>query len=73
MLTLRGEFKQETEKKEVTYSICKQYFVTFEHSVMLPTDVQTEKANADFENGILTIIIPNAEAVKSKTINIKVK
>jgi HSP20 family protein len=40
---------------------------------MLPTDVQTDKAKADFENGILTITLPKAEAVKPKTINIKAK
>jgi HSP20 family protein len=45
----------------------------FERSVMLPTEVQTEKAKADFENGILTITLPKAEAVKPKTITIKVK
>jgi HSP20 family protein len=40
---------------------------------MLPTDVQTDKAKADFENGILTITLPKAEAVKPKTINIEAK
>jgi HSP20 family protein len=45
----------------------------FERSVMLPTEIQTEKAKADFENGILTITLPKAEAVKPKTITIKAK
>ena len=40
---------------------------------MLPTDVQTDKARADFENGILTISLPKAETVRPKTINIKSK
>ena len=40
---------------------------------MLPTDVQTDKARADFENGVLTISLPKAESVRPKTINIKVK
>ncbi len=46
---------------------------TFERSVMLPTDVQTEKAKADFENGVLTITLPKAETVKPKMISIKAK
>ncbi|MGD0879061.1 MAG: Hsp20 family protein, partial [Anaerolineales bacterium] len=46
---------------------------SFERSVMLPTDVETAKAKADFENGVLTITLPKAETVKPKTINIKAK
>jgi HSP20 family protein len=73
VLTLRGEFKQENEKKEVTYHIREHRQGMFERSVMLPTDVQSDKAKADFENGILTITLPKAEAVKPKTITIKAK
>jgi HSP20 family protein len=73
VLTLRGEFKQENEKKDATWHIREQRYGSFERSVMLPTDVQTDKAKADFENGILTITLPKAEAVKPKTINIKAK
>jgi HSP20 family protein len=40
---------------------------------MLPTDVQTEKAKADFEDGVLTITLSKAEAVKPKTITVKAK
>jgi HSP20 family protein len=73
ILTLRGELKQETNKKESTYHLIERRYGTFERSVALPTDVQTDKAKADFENGILTITLPKAEAVKPKTINIKAK
>ena len=40
---------------------------------MLPTDVQTDKAKAEFENGILTVTLPKAEAVKPKSISIKAR
>jgi HSP20 family protein len=73
VLTLRGEFKQETEQKDTTYHIREQRFGSFERTVMLPTDVQTDKAKADFENGVLTIALPKAETVKPKTISIKAK
>jgi HSP20 family protein len=73
VLALSGEFKQETEKKDVTYHIREHHQGVFERSVMLPTDVQSDKAKADFENGILTITLPKAEAVKPKTITIKAK
>lgn len=73
MLTLRGEFNMETEKKEASYHIRERRSGAFERSVMLPTEVQTEKAKADFEDGILTISLPKAETVKPKTITIKAK
>lgn len=73
VLTLRGEFKQSEEKKEATYHIREQRYGSFERTIMLPTDVQTDKAKADFENGVLTVTLPKAETVKPRTINIKAK
>jgi HSP20 family protein len=73
VLSLRGEFKQESKKKETSYHVLERRSGSFERSVMLPTAVQTEKAKADFEDGVLTIMLPKAEAVKPKTITVKAK
>jgi len=73
VLTLKGEFKQAEEVKEATYHLKEQRFGAFERSLSLPTDVQTEKAKADFENGVLTITLPKAEQVLPKTITFKAK
>jgi HSP20 family protein len=73
VLTLRGEFKWENGHKEATYHIREQRYGSFERSIALPIDVQTDKAQADFQNGVLTITLPKAESVKPKTINIKAK
>lgn len=72
-LTLRGEFKQEEEQKDTTYHIRERRAGSFERTVLLPVDVQTDKAQADFENGVLTITLPKAESVRPKTISIKAK
>ena len=72
-LTLRGEYKQETEQKESRYHIREHRSGSFQRSILLPTDVQAGKAKADFENGILTITMPIAEEVKPKSITIKAK
>ena len=72
-LTLRGEYKQETEQKDKNYHIREQRSGSFQRAIMLPTDVQASKAKADFENGILTITMPIAEEVKPKSITIKAK
>jgi len=73
VLTLKGEMKQQEEKKEKAWHIREQRWGSFERSVVLPTDVVADKAKADFENGILTITLPKAEEVKPKTINVKAK
>jgi HSP20 family protein len=73
VLTLRGEFKQESEQKEATYHILERRAGSFERSVMLPVDVETDKSRADFKDGVLTITLPKAEAVKPKTITVKAK
>ncbi len=73
VLTIKGETKQQEEKKEKAWHMREQRWGTFERSVVLPTDVVSDKAKAEFENGILTITLPKAEEVKPKVINIKAK
>lgn len=73
VLTLRGEMKQEEERKEKAWHIREHRLGSFERSVALPTAVKTDKAEAVFDNGILTITLPKADEVKPKTINIKAK
>jgi HSP20 family protein len=73
VLTLRGNYKQEDEVKDVTYHIREHRHGMFERSVMLPAAVQPDKARAEFDKGILSITLPKTESVKPKTINIKIK
>jgi HSP20 family protein len=46
---------------------------SFARSVTLPSDVEVEKANAEFENGILTLTLPKSEVMKPKQIKITAK
>jgi HSP20 family protein len=73
VLTLKGEVRHEEEKKEKAWHIREQRFGSFERSVALPTAVVSDKAKAEFENGILTITLPKAEEVKPRTITVKAK
>jgi len=73
VLTIKGETSQKEEAEEKNYHIREQRWGAFERSVMLPTTVVSDKAKAEFENGILTVTLPKAEEVKPKMITIKAK
>jgi HSP20 family protein len=73
VLTIRGERKHEEENKEKAWHLREQRWSSFERSVALQTAVVPDRAEASFENGILTITFPKAEEVKPKTISVKAK
>lgn len=73
VLTLRGETKQEQEVKEANYHLHERRFGNFSRSLPLPVAVVTDKAHAEFENGILTLVLPKSEEDRPKTITVKVK
>ncbi len=73
LLTIKGEMKQSDESKAKNYHIREQRWGAFERSIQLPLAVVSDKARAEFENGILTVTLPKAEKVKPKLITIKAK
>jgi HSP20 family protein len=73
LLNIKGEVKEKSEADEKAYHLREQRYGMFERSVMLPTAVVSDKAKAEFEDGILTISLPKAEEVRPKTITVKAK
>jgi HSP20 family protein len=71
VLSIKGEMKEKNEMKAKNYHIREQHWGAFERSVMLPTSVVSDKAKAEFEDGILTVTLPKAEEVKPKVITVK--
>jgi len=72
-LTIKGETKAEQREEKGNYLRQEVRYGSFERSMTLPLDVQGDKAEAAFENGVLTLTLPKAEAVKPKSIKINVK
>lgn len=58
MLTLRGEKKAEHEENHEGYYHCERSYGSFERTVQLPDNVDTDKAVAKFKKGVLQITIP---------------
>jgi len=72
-LTIKGETKTSEEAQREDYLYQEHSYGAFTRSVKLPPDIKSEKAEATFENGILTLTIPRAEEAKPKAIKVKPK
>ena len=73
MLSIKGESRQKSDDKEKAYHIREHRRGSFERTISLPIAVMSEKAQAEFENGVLTITLPKAEDVKPRVITVKAK
>src|SRR4051794_39871388 len=73
LLSLRGEYKEENEKQEGQYHLRERRQSSFNRMIPLPASVNTEKATAEFDNGVLTLTLPKQEESKPKRININAK
>jgi HSP20 family protein len=70
-LTLRGEFPRPLDN--VNYLFAERPWGRFSRTLQLNVPVQADQAEAVFENGLLTLTLPKAEAVRPKVIPIKAK
>jgi HSP20 family protein len=70
-LTLRGEFKADEKIEREQYLYRERRFGTFNRTLQLPVRVEGDRAEATFQDGILTLRIPKAEEVKPRQIQIK--
>lgn len=66
-LILKGERKTETNTKEKT----EEKSASLYRSITLPQGLLTEKAEAKFHNGLLTVSFPRSEVCKGKKIAIQ--
>ena len=72
-LTIKGETKGEERFEEGNYIRKERRFGSFQRSLSLPTSVASDKAKAEFENGVLTLALPKAEEAKPKSIKVTMK
>jgi HSP20 family protein len=69
-LSIRGEFREQRKQGEGESLVQEIRRGTFSRAVTLPNGLEPDKAQATFENGVLTLRIPKAESVKPKQIRI---
>ena len=71
-LTIKGEKKQESESKEKRIHRVERSYGAFSRRFQLPAEVNSESISAVYNDGVLTVTLPKAEAAKPKQIEVKV-
>jgi HSP20 family protein len=70
MLTIKGQRKAQAERKQGSYLVREQRSGAFFRSIQLPIMVDANKAQAQFEHGVLHLTLPKAESTKPRQIRI---
>lgn len=70
-LWITGERQQEKEEKGKTYHRVERSYGQFRRGISLGTDVDAEKIGATYKDGVLTVLVPKAEAVLPRKIEVK--
>src|SRR3989344_2711457 len=70
-LTIRGERHQEQKIAESDYFYKECFWGKFSRSIILPQEVDPEKAHSALKNGLLVIRLPKIHRNKSKKIKVK--
>lgn len=73
LLTIKGEKKHEKEEKGDGYCRMERSYGAFSRSFQLPSEVEQDKIEAHYKNGVLDLRLPKAESAKRKSIKIEVK
>ena len=65
-LVIKGETGEEHESKEEHYLLRERRRGSFHRAIALPENLDTDKTEAVFEDGVLTITLPKTERARAK-------
>lgn len=71
VLTLKGEKRSETEDEDKQFS--ERFYGRFERRIPLGTDIDEDKVEASFKNGLLSVVLPKSEKAVSQVKRIEIK
>jgi HSP20 family protein len=70
-ITIKGEHTEQSKVTEGTRVREELKYGKYERTMALPAEIDPEKVEAVYENGLLTLMLPKSEVVKPKTVKIK--
>lgn len=71
VLTIKAETTEDKAVEEANYHLRERRTGSFARSLRLPTPINADQIQADYDNGVLTLNVPKAEAVKPKKIAVR--
>lgn len=72
VLTLSGEKKEHTEKKDKDFYHSETHYGSFRRSIELPSTVDAERVTAEHANGVVTVKLQKSQSAAPKRIPIHV-
>ena len=73
VLTISGEKKEEKEDKGKNFYRMERSYGSFQRSVPLPVEIETDKVEAKFKKGVLTITLPKTAEARKQAKRIPIK
>jgi HSP20 family protein len=73
VLTIKGEKQEDKEEKKKDYYMRERSFGSFERNFQVPEGVETDKIEANFKNGVLSVTLPKSPAAQKAEKKITVK
>jgi len=71
MVTLKGTRERHRSVEDDQYFFRELFWGTFSRTILLPQEVEPDKADAREKNGLLTIILPKSDRNKSHKLKVK--
>lgn len=72
-VSIRAESERDKETSEDKYTYRERYHGVVQRSFTLPSEVDSEKAEAKLENGVLRLLLPKVERAKTHKITVATK
>ena len=69
-LTISGEKKDCSEEKDGSYYHVERQYGTFQRTITLPSEVDSDKIKATYNGGVLTVHLPKSESAKPRRIRV---
>jgi HSP20 family protein len=73
LLVISGEKRHEEKSEKDNFYRFECRYGSFRRAVQIPFEVNADKAEASFKNGVLMVKLPKVEAAKPREVKIKLK
>ena len=73
MLVLRGEKREESDRKDGGHHVSERRYGSFQRSLRLPPDAVSDRIEATSANGILKITLPKSETARAHEKKIEIR